>query len=114
MTVVPIPKPPSGAFNPNRPVSTLLKTQLLHLREAEKMFPPKYRSDTYINAIKTEGEAAKYIRYVTTTLHQLHREVAGTQGAPIAATAEPARKSRTKTKLKAKSKKKAKNRKKRP
>jgi hypothetical protein len=109
MTVVPIPKRPHEAFNPNRPVSSLLKTQILHLREAEKMFPPKYRSGTYINAIKTEGEAAKYIRYVTSTLHMLHGASDGVRVAAIAAAAEPARKSKTRTRSKAKSKNKSKN-----
>ena len=113
MTVVPIPKRPHAAFNPNRPVSSLLKTQILHLREAEKKFPPQCHSNIYINAIKTEGEAAEYIRRVTTTLHQLHREGDRTMEGAIAARAKTGQRSRTKTKSKAKSKKKAKNRKKR-
>jgi len=105
MTVIRIPKPPRSAFNKNRPVSSLLKTQILHLREAEKKFPPNYHSNIYINAIKTEGDAAEYIRRVTTTLHQLHREGAGaeTRVGPIAAAAEPAPKSEPKQKSKPKS-----------
>lgn len=103
MTVIRIPKPPRSAFNKNRPVSSLLKTQILHLREAEKKFPPNYHSNIYINAIKTEGDAAEYIRRVTTTLHQLHREGAETRVGPIAAAAEPAPKSEPKQKSKPKS-----------
>ncbi|PYX58852.1 MAG: hypothetical protein DMG73_09685 [Acidobacteria bacterium] len=107
MTVIPIPKKPRAAFNPNRPVSSLLKTQVLHLREVEKLFPPAYRPEIYINTIKTEGEAAEYIRSVTQALHRLHREGAGERVGPIAASAErkPARKTRQKSKPKPKSKK---------
>jgi hypothetical protein len=112
MAVIPMPKKPPGAFNPNRLVSSLLMTQVLHLREAEKLFPPKYRSSTYINAtIKTEGDAAKYIRYVTATLHMLHGTGEDAHVRSIAAAAETTRKSKAGTKSKAKSKKKAKNRK---
>jgi len=102
MTVIPIPKKPRAAFNPNRPVSSLLKTQVLHLREVEKLFPSAYRPEIYINTIKTEGEAAEYIRSVTQALHRLHREGAGERVGPIAAAAErkPARKTRQKSKPK--------------
>jgi hypothetical protein len=69
MAVIKVPKPQAGSFNKNRPLSALLKNQILHLHEVEKKFPPSKHSGVYINAIKTEGEAADYIRRVTARLH---------------------------------------------
>jgi hypothetical protein len=102
MTVIPIPKTPRSAYNPNRPVSTLLRTQMLHLREAEKMFPPKHHSDIYINAIRTEAAAAEYIRHVTATIRRLHEEAAprAARVSRIAAAAAPSRKGKSKPKAK--------------
>ena len=54
-----VPRPPKSAFNPDRPVSSLLKAQMEYLHEAEKRLPSRYHSEIYVNAIKTEGEAAK-------------------------------------------------------
>jgi len=59
-------------MNPNRPVSTLLRNQIQHLQEAEFRLPVKQQTNVYINAIKTEGQAAEYIRRVTQALHQAH------------------------------------------
>jgi hypothetical protein len=60
----------------DRPVNTLLKAQVEHLYEAEKRLPSRYRSEIYVNAIKTEGEAAKYIRAVTEGIHAAHADAA--------------------------------------
>jgi len=110
MTVIRIPKTPRSAYNENRPVSSLLQTQMLHLREAEKLFPPEHHSDIYINAIKTEAQAAEYIRHVTSTIRRLHEKAAPRVAriSRIAAAAAPTRggESGPKTKSKAKSKKK--------
>jgi len=102
MTVIRIPKTPRSAYNRNRPVSSLLRTQMLHLREAEKMFPPRYHSDIYINAIKTEAQAAEYIRHVTSTIRQLHEKAAPREArvSRIAAAAEPKRVAKSKPKAK--------------
>ena len=69
MTVIKVPKPPKSAFNKDRPVSALLKNQILHLHEAELRFPARDQTNIYINNIKTEGQAAQYIRQVTAILH---------------------------------------------
>jgi hypothetical protein len=74
MTVIHVPRPPKNAFDPNRPVSALLKSQIEYLHDAERRLPLRYRSEIYINAIKTEGEAAKYIREVTEAIHDAHAE----------------------------------------
>lgn len=75
MTMIHVPRP-KNAFNPNRPVSALLKAQMEYLREAEKRLPLRYQSDIYVNAVKTEGEAAKYIRHVTEAIHEAHEDAA--------------------------------------
>ena len=75
MTMIHVPRP-TNAFNPNRPVSALLKAQMEYLHEAEKRLPLRYHSEIYINAVKTEGEAAKYIKHVTEAIHEAHRDAA--------------------------------------
>jgi hypothetical protein len=107
MAVIKVPQPPKSAFNKNRPVSALLKNQILHLHEVERKFPPARHSNIYINSIKTEGEAADYIRKVTA---QLHPEGAKRVGFDIAAAGEARAKSKTKTRSKSKPKPKRKKR----
>jgi hypothetical protein len=75
MTMIHVPRP-KNAFNPNRPVSALLRAQMEYLREAEKRLPLRYHSDIYVNAVRTEGEAAKYIRHVTEAIHEAHEDAA--------------------------------------
>jgi hypothetical protein len=74
MTVIKVPHPPEGSLNPDRPASSLLLTQVVHLHEAEKNLPLRYRSERYIKAVRTEGEAANYIREVTEAIHSAHEE----------------------------------------
>ena len=76
MAMIHVPRPAKNAFNPDRPVSGLLKAQTEYLHEAEKRLPLRYQSGIYINAIRTEGEAAKYIRHVTEAIHEAHRDAA--------------------------------------
>jgi len=126
MVVIPVPKPPKSAMKLNRPVNTLLRNQLQHLQEAEFRLPLKLQTNVYINAIKTEGEAAEYIRRVTEALHQAHGvEPSGhaarmavvprrpVRGPDIAAVAEKAsKKSRSVSKAKSKKTTKAKGKRK--
>src|SRR3981189_2514407 len=97
MAIIKVPKPPRSAFDKNRPVSALLKNQIVHLQEAEFRLPARQQTNIYINKIKTEGEAAEYIRQVTA---RLHPEGAGRVGFDIAAVGEskPARKIKAKSK----------------
>lgn len=95
MAVIKVPKPPQSAFDKNRPVSALLRNQILHLHEVERKFPPSRHSGIYINEIKTEGEAAAYIQKVTA---RLHPEGAKRARFDIAAAGETTSKSRTKPK----------------
>jgi hypothetical protein len=63
-------------MNPDRRVSSLLLTQVEHTHAAEKRLPHRYHSDIYVNAIKTEGEAARYISEVTKAIHRAHEDAA--------------------------------------
>jgi hypothetical protein len=103
MAIIKVPKPPRSAFDKNRPVSALLKNQIMHLQEAEFRLPARQQTNIYINKIKTEGEAADYIRQVTA---RLHPEGAGRVGFDIAAVGEskPARKIKAKSKSTTKAK----------
>ena len=74
MTLIKVPRPPKSAFNPGRPASALLKMQIEQLHHAEKRLPLRYRTDIYINAIQTEGEAAAYIRDATEAIHLAHAD----------------------------------------
>jgi hypothetical protein len=85
MVVIPVPKPPKKAFNVDRPISNLLRNQLEHLQRAEFRLPIKQQTNIYINAIKTEAEAADYIRRVTQAIHDAHGvRPAGAAPGPVA------------------------------
>jgi hypothetical protein len=85
MTMIHVPRPPRNSLNLNRPVSALIVSQVEHMHTAEKRLPLRYRTDIYVNAIKTEGEAARYISQVTAAIHRAHDDAAKlrTKGAPI-------------------------------
>ena len=76
MALIHVPRP-KNAYNPDRPMGSLLKAQVDHLRQAESRLPLRYghQIDTYIKAIKTEGEAANYIRKVTEAMKRVSMEV---------------------------------------
>ena len=85
MTMIHVPRPPKNSLNLNRPVSALILSQVEHMHTAEKRLPLRYRTDIYVNAIKTEGEAARYISQVTTAIHRAHDDAARlrTKRAPV-------------------------------
>ena len=84
MTVIKVPALDlkQSAYDPNRPISSLLKTQVEHLHVAEKRLPSRYHCEIYVNAIRTEGEAANYIRAVTEAIHAAHKEAAALRVTP--------------------------------
>jgi hypothetical protein len=82
MALIHVLEVPEEARNPERPVSSLLKSQVEHLREAEQRLPQRYRTDIYVNAIKTEAEAARYIRKVTEAIQAAHKDAARLRRAP--------------------------------
>ena len=59
MNVIHVPRPSPKAMNPDRPANALILAQVSHLQQAESRLPLRYRSEIYIHAIKTEGEAAE-------------------------------------------------------
>ena len=77
MAKIKVPKPPATAFNPQRPVSGLLKAQVEHLSLAAHALPLRHREkiDRYHKAIKTEGEAAEYVRLVTEAIHAASKDI---------------------------------------
>jgi hypothetical protein len=104
MAIINVPKPPKSAFDKNRKLSTLLEWQIYHAQEAELAFPVDHSTDIYVNAIKTEGEAADYLRRVTEKVHELHgapvqkpKAKPRRRGLTIAAAARPSAKRKTKT-----------------
>src|SRR5438309_9147716 len=108
MEVIHVPRPSKEAMDPDRPANALLLAQVSHLQHAERQLPLRYRSDIYTHAIKTEGEAAAYVREVTEAIHQAHADAAKRRAKPahkrgleIAAAAErPSRKISSKKKTK--------------
>jgi len=108
MEVIHVPRPSKEAMDPDRPANALLLAQVSHLQHAERQLPLRYRSDIYTHAIRTEGEAAAYVREVTEAIHQAHADAgkrrakpARKRGLEIAAAAErPSRKSSSKKKAK--------------
>ena len=59
------------AYNHDRPISSLIRTQLLHMHLAENLVvPPKARTNVNINHLLTERQASEYIQNVTALLHR--------------------------------------------
>jgi hypothetical protein len=110
MELIPVPKPSKKAMKPDRAANALLLAQVSHLQHAERRLPLGYRSEIYTNAIKTEGEAAEYIRAVTEAIHRAHadaekRRARRERRLEIAAAAEkPKRKRKPKSAQRAKRK----------
>lgn len=77
MAIIPVPKPSRKSMNPGRDVNCLLRAQVEHLQHAERRLPLRYKSSIYIHAIRTEGEAARYIREVTEAIHKAHTDAVG-------------------------------------
>lgn len=74
-TSIRVPKPPASAMNKDRPISSLIRAQLEHIRHAESArLPKEKRVDTDIEKIGTEAEAAAYIGAVTRVLHPQGRK----------------------------------------
>ena len=67
--VVKVPQPEPGAYNHDRPISSLIQHQLKHLREAELKLPPDRQTNIDIATIQTERQASEYIQKVTAELH---------------------------------------------
>jgi hypothetical protein len=61
----------NAAYNPDRPISSLIRTQLVHLHQAEHIVvPAKARTNININTLLTERQSSSYIQKVTKLLHK--------------------------------------------
>ena len=69
--VIVVEKTPSGAYNPDRPISDLVHNQILHLSVAERSLEKRHRSPLNVHDIKTERQASEYIHHLTKKLHAL-------------------------------------------
>lgn|SRR5262249_45036808 len=66
---VKVPRPAPGSFHKHRPISDLLKTQIEHFHEVEMTWPEGKRTGTDCHSIKTELEAAAYLKKMTAIMH---------------------------------------------
>ena len=59
-----------AAYDHDRPISSLIRTQLVHLHLVENLkLDAKHRTNININDLHTEREASEYIQKVTAKLH---------------------------------------------
>lgn len=68
--VVQVPKPHTSAYNPDRPISDLVRNQIRHLSVAERSLDERHQSRLNVHDIKTEREASEYIHHLTKKLHE--------------------------------------------
>jgi hypothetical protein len=74
--VVDLPRTDATAYNPNRPISGLIESQIRRLHEPERRLPRRHHTGVDVGMIKTEGEAAAYIARVTAAIHAHARATA--------------------------------------
>ena len=80
MALIHVPRPRQSALDPNRAINTLLKALVEQLQEAETDLPLHLRTTIFVKAIRTEGEAANYIRAVTEAILKAHADVKAQRG----------------------------------
>ena len=70
--VIRVPREARSSYQPHRPLSknTLLESHVKHFRELEKGLPPEHQTGIPFDSIRTEGQAAEYIRRMTERLHR--------------------------------------------
>jgi hypothetical protein len=60
-----------AAYNPERPISSLIRAQVLHLHFVENLhLPERHRTNININELHTESDASEYVQKVTDLLHR--------------------------------------------
>jgi hypothetical protein len=92
MAVIRVPKTPKRAFNKNRPISTLLKSQLDQLEWAVRPASQRKPYQLPKTSVRTEGEAAERIGELTRRLHPEGAKTSPTLAEPQAARARPKKK----------------------
>jgi hypothetical protein len=61
LKIIRIPRAPKSAFKKDRAVSSLLKSQVEHVADAEKRLPRNKRTNVDVQSITTEHQAAEYV-----------------------------------------------------
>jgi hypothetical protein len=67
--VIAVRKTDRSAYNPDRPISSLIEHQIQHLHRVEKALPPRRQTGIDVASIRTERQASNYIQKVTALLH---------------------------------------------
>jgi hypothetical protein len=67
--VVKVQRPHAKRFEPDRPITDLVRNQLMHLSLAQRHLDKKHHHPVDVYSIKTDAEAAEFIRHVTARLH---------------------------------------------
>src|SRR6267378_5647118 len=67
--VMKVPKPPKGAYDHKRFISSLSQHQIRHCHDVEKTLLKAGQGLTDISKIKTELQASKYLKEMTALLH---------------------------------------------
>jgi hypothetical protein len=68
MEPIHVPRPPKEAFNKDRPVSDLIRSQVEHFQHLESKLPASVREAIPQQRVTTEGDAARYIAAMTHVL----------------------------------------------
>jgi hypothetical protein len=70
--VVPVPKPSSDSYKPDRPLArnALVQAQVRHFHHVEQKLPEELRTGIDIKQVTTEAQASAYIRQVTDAIHK--------------------------------------------
>lgn len=74
--VVKVLPPHAPRFEPHRPITDLVRNQLLHLSLAQRNLPKHHHCPTDVYSIETDHEASEFIRHVTSKLHSLKGKAA--------------------------------------
>jgi hypothetical protein len=96
--VIQVPKPHPKAYNPDRPITDLVRNQILHMSVAELHLEKRHRTGTDVHSIRTEREASEYIRHLTDKMHRKKRNKG--MGEKKAKRSKPARGRKTRRKKK--------------
>ena len=69
--VVKVQRPHAKRFEPDRAITDLVRNQLMHLSLAQRQLDKKHHHPADVYSIKTDAQAAEFIRHVTAKLHAL-------------------------------------------
>ena len=69
VNVVHVPRPAPGSLDKERPLSSLLKNQVEHFERLENELSGHEKTAHAASSIRTEGEAAHFIKKMTAELH---------------------------------------------